>query len=69
MVILDLAFEYCIFVITGKYNWSIFVGVWLSGYCEYKGVHYTQGVSWQDGCDLTCVCTDAESGLYRCTEV
>lgn len=39
------------------------------GFCEYKGVHYNQGQSWQDGCDLTCVCTDAESGLYRCTEV
>ncbi|XP_052233684.1 uncharacterized protein LOC127846468 isoform X4 [Dreissena polymorpha] len=39
-----------------------------TGYCEYKGVRYTQGQAWQDGCDFNCVCTDSESGLYRCTE-
>ncbi|XP_052816208.1 uncharacterized protein LOC128242861 isoform X2 [Mya arenaria] len=46
-----------------------FIGTGLgTGYCEYKGVHYSQGQAWQDGCDLSCVCSDSESGLYRCTE-
>jgi len=36
------------------------------GYCVYKGVYYTQGQRWQDGCDKTCTCDDVSKGYYSC---
>ncbi|XP_060600216.1 uncharacterized protein LOC132753729 isoform X4 [Ruditapes philippinarum] len=36
--------------------------------CLYKGQIYKQGVTWQDGCDYECECTDASKGMYKCTE-
>ncbi|XP_078338507.1 uncharacterized protein LOC111134355 isoform X1 [Crassostrea virginica] len=36
------------------------------GFCVYKGVTYMQGQKWDDGCDYTCDCYDAEHGKYRC---
>ncbi|XP_041376878.1 uncharacterized protein LOC121389349 [Gigantopelta aegis] len=35
-------------------------------YCVYKGVKYTQGQTWQDGCNLDCRCEDSQNGLYTC---
>ena len=37
-------------------------------YCEYKGVRYSTGQKWRDGCDYNCVCVDGNSGLYQCTQ-
>lgn len=36
--------------------------------CIYKGQIYTQGQTWQDGCDYNCECIDASKGVYRCTD-
>ncbi|GFO23771.1 collagen alpha-4(vi) chain [Plakobranchus ocellatus] len=36
------------------------------GKCFYKGVEYSQGEKWVDGCDYECVCEDGRSGAYRC---
>ena len=44
------------------------VWLWCAGYCEYNGVHYSQDDTWDDGCDYTCVCEDAQNGRYQCTE-
>ena len=38
-----------------------------AGACVYKGVMYHTGDSWDDGCDLRCVCDDEMKGLYTCT--
>lgn len=35
--------------------------------CEYKGKHYHQHEVWHDGCEKTCRCIAASTGLYRCT--
>lgn len=35
-------------------------------FCVYKGVPYTQGQTWQDGCSTTCRCDDADNNLYNC---
>lgn len=40
----------------------------ISDYCEYKGVQYNQGQTWDDGCDFTCECVDANIGQYKCLE-
>lgn len=40
--------------------------MFLEGFCVYKGVTYMQGQKWDDGCDYTCDCYDAEHGKYRC---
>ncbi|XP_052786256.1 cell death abnormality protein 1-like, partial [Mya arenaria] len=37
--------------------------------CMYKSIPYYQGQTWQDGCDKTCYCQDAEVGLYTCQSV
>lgn len=42
--------------------------VLFTGACLYKGQIYSQGQTWQDGCDLDCECTDALNGVYRCTD-
>ena len=34
----------------------------------YNGVSFTQGQTWNDGCDLQCVCEDDTEGYYRCNE-
>ena len=36
--------------------------------CVYKGTMYTQGQKWQDGCQFECVCDDAMTGHYHCTD-
>ena len=33
-----------------------------------KGVQYTEGQQWNDGCDKLCVCDDASTGHYTCSE-
>ena len=38
------------------------------GYCDYKGVHYTKGQTWDDGCKYTCQCIDDGSGQWQCDE-
>ncbi|GFR69726.1 collagen alpha-6(VI) chain [Elysia marginata] len=38
------------------------------GYCEYNGQRYQQGEMWDDGCEYNCVCEDAVTGKYKCTE-
>ncbi|CAG2252385.1 unnamed protein product [Mytilus edulis] len=34
--------------------------------CVYKGIAYSQGQQWYDGCDYSCVCEDGITGVYRC---
>ncbi|XP_060063145.1 uncharacterized protein LOC132543647 [Ylistrum balloti] len=36
--------------------------------CFYKGNSYGTGEKWDDGCDYKCVCTDAATGRYKCTQ-
>ena len=36
--------------------------------CVYNGKSYTQGQRWQDGCQYDCVCVDAMSGNFKCTD-
>ncbi|XP_025096408.1 putative epidermal cell surface receptor isoform X2 [Pomacea canaliculata] len=36
--------------------------------CVYKGTQYAQGQQWFDGCDSKCVCYDASSNLYTCSQ-
>ncbi|XP_076470008.1 uncharacterized protein LOC143300296 [Babylonia areolata] len=36
--------------------------------CVYKGVAYSQGMTWKDGCDFICECIDANRGQYRCSD-
>ena len=38
------------------------------GYCLYNGQQYTQGQTWDDDCEFTCVCDDASRGHYQCIE-
>ena len=38
------------------------------GHCEYNGVTYYQGDKWDTGCEYSCVCEDATTGKYKCTE-
>ncbi len=35
--------------------------------CVYKGKYYTQGQTWEDGCDYKCTCMDASKSFYQCT--
>ena len=39
-----------------------------TGKCVYKGVEYSAGERWEDGCDFTCTCTDALRGHYECVD-
>ena len=36
--------------------------------CYYKGNSYKTGQTWQDGCDYNCICNDANTGKYTCTD-
>ena len=36
--------------------------------CMYMGKSYTQGQQWDDGCSKVCVCEDAKTGFYRCSD-
>ena len=36
--------------------------------CTYNGVAFRQGATWNDGCDLVCVCEDGMTGFYRCND-
>ncbi|XP_071091672.1 uncharacterized protein [Haliotis cracherodii] len=38
------------------------------GTCLYKGKSYQQGMTWNDGCDFTCTCTDAAASRYQCRQ-
>ncbi|KAL8616408.1 hypothetical protein ACOMHN_032262 [Nucella lapillus] len=40
-----------------------------TGYCEYNNVRYSQDDTWQNGCEYTCVCDDAQMGHYTCTQL
>ncbi|KAJ8302722.1 LOW QUALITY PROTEIN: hypothetical protein KUTeg_019118 [Tegillarca granosa] len=40
----------------------------LPGYCVYKGVYYTQGQTWADGCKYNCRCEDVSRGIYACSQ-
>ena len=40
----------------------------MTGVCVYKGRMYMQDQKWQDECQYNCVCTDAKSGKYECTQ-
>ncbi|XP_065923185.1 putative epidermal cell surface receptor [Magallana gigas] len=37
-------------------------------FCVYKEQQYTNGQTWQDGCDYNCECIDQATGRYKCTE-
>lgn len=45
----------------------VFFSGFILGVCIYKGIEYTQGQTFEDGCDYNCVCFDASEGKYRCT--
>lgn len=45
-----------------RYN-TIFADV-----CVYKGVPYTQGQQWYDGCDKVCICENGMTGYIRCRQ-
>ncbi|GFR69724.1 LOW QUALITY PROTEIN: collagen alpha-4(VI) chain [Elysia marginata] len=36
------------------------------GNCAYKGMTYSTGQKWTDGCDYECVCENGNTGKYRC---
>lgn len=36
--------------------------------CSYKGMTYTQGQKWDDGCDYSCECVDEKTGRYVCNQ-
>ena len=36
--------------------------------CFYKGVLYSQGENWQDGCAFNCTCEDGTTGQYFCID-
>ncbi|KAJ8302983.1 hypothetical protein KUTeg_019379 [Tegillarca granosa] len=38
------------------------------GVCEYKGLQYTTGQKFDDGCQYKCECIDGMTGAYKCTE-
>ncbi|XP_035824757.1 uncharacterized protein LOC101847325 [Aplysia californica] len=38
------------------------------GFCEYQGKQYKQDEKWDNGCEFSCVCEDAVTGKYKCTE-
>ena len=48
-----------------KYNCS---HSFLLELCVMKGVQYTKGQKWDDGCDKTCVCDDDTTGHYTCLD-
>ncbi|XP_065928421.1 putative epidermal cell surface receptor [Magallana gigas] len=37
-------------------------------FCVHKEQQYTNGQTWQDGCDYNCECIDQATGRYKCTE-
>ncbi|GFO23768.1 collagen alpha-4(vi) chain [Plakobranchus ocellatus] len=39
-----------------------------TGFCQYNGVLYRQGDTWDDGCQARCVCLDQDAGIYDCTD-
>lgn len=47
-------------------KWLAFLN--LTAVCDYKGMKYTTGQKWQDGCQYDCECIDGSTGQYRCTE-
>ncbi|KAJ8302981.1 LOW QUALITY PROTEIN: hypothetical protein KUTeg_019377 [Tegillarca granosa] len=40
----------------------------LSAACVYNGVPFKQGETWEDGCDLKCICENEMTGFYRCSD-
>lgn len=51
-------------VIQVDYIWPMWI---IPGFCSYKGVYYTQGQTWSDGCDRNCRCEEPSKGLITCT--
>lgn len=39
------------------------------GFCLYKGKQYTQGQTWDDGCEFRCECKDMSTGRYVCSDM
>lgn len=37
-------------------------------FCVYKGIPYSHGQTWNDGCDKTCRCEDVVTGQVNCDE-
>nr|KAG5702882.1 hypothetical protein BaRGS_019101 [Batillaria attramentaria] len=37
-------------------------------FCVYKGIPYSHGQTWNDGCDLTCRCEDVVTGQVNCDD-
>jgi hypothetical protein len=37
--------------------------------CVYNGQQYSQGQRWRDGCKYNCICEDAMTGKYTCTDM
>lgn len=37
-----------------------------AAFCVYKGVTYSQGQTWDDGCQKKCRCDDADMNIYTC---
>ncbi|XP_060570089.1 uncharacterized protein LOC132728460 isoform X2 [Ruditapes philippinarum] len=50
---------------TGTYGTTAVTGY--NHQCIYKGRIHTQGQRWDDGCDYSCQCTDAQNGMYSCS--
>lgn len=38
----------------------------ISAFCVYKGVAFSQGQTWADGCQKKCRCDDADMNVYTC---
>lgn len=57
-----------IFCVNEVLQFNLYNKPFLIEYCEYKGVQYNQGQTWQDGCDYTCRCDNVEKGLYTCNQ-
>ena len=39
-----------------------------SDVCVYKTAQYSQGQTWNDGCQYKCRCDDSSKGLYICND-
>ena len=49
-------------------NRLLTVLILLADRCLYNGVPYKTGETWEDGCDLKCVCEDGAANIYRCDQ-
>lgn len=58
----------CVYFVSSICNKSKFLSFCFTAKCLYKGVQYSQGMRWDDGCQYTCICTEAMKGKYVCDE-